>query len=83
MPLRCFTFPDFQIAPTLEELERILDQPIRDHNPFPKLEEDINMAKLASLLGLDMNEVVAKWKAMLVSLLNKRSGNHVVQSLHL
>ena len=33
IPLRCFTFPDFQIAPTLEELESILDRPIRDHNP--------------------------------------------------
>ncbi|CAL5189076.1 unnamed protein product [Lathyrus oleraceus] len=25
VPLRCFTFPDFQISPTLEDLERLLN----------------------------------------------------------
>lgn len=58
LPLRCFTFPDFQIAPTLEEFERIFDRPIKDHNPFLKMEEDFTMSKLASLLGLNVSEVV-------------------------
>lgn len=34
--LWCFTFLDFQIAPSLEEFERILDRPIKDHDLFPK-----------------------------------------------
>lgn len=45
----------------MEEFERILDQPIKDHDPFPKLEEDVTKPKIASDLGLDVNEVVSYW----------------------
>ncbi|XP_050895230.1 uncharacterized protein LOC127101830 [Lathyrus oleraceus] len=61
IPLHCFTFLDFQIAPTFEEFERILNRPIKDHNPFPKIEEDFNMPKLAAVLGIDVNELVSSW----------------------
>lgn len=61
IPLHSFTFSDFQLAPTLKEFERILDRTIKDHNPFPKLEEDVTMAKVASVLCLDVNEVIANW----------------------
>lgn len=33
-PLRCFTFQDFQLAPTLEEVGRILGRPLKDLIPF-------------------------------------------------
>lgn len=52
----CFTFPDFQMAPTLEEFERILNCSIKYHNSFPKIEEDFAMPKLASVLGIDVGE---------------------------
>lgn len=61
VPMCCFTFPDFQMAPTLEEFERILNRSIKDHNPFPKIEEDFTMPKLASLLGIDVGELAASW----------------------
>ncbi|XP_050920094.1 uncharacterized protein LOC127137703 [Lathyrus oleraceus] len=61
IPLRCFTFLDFHIAPTLEEFQRILNRPIRDHNPFPKIKENFIMPKLAAVLGIDVNELAASW----------------------
>jgi hypothetical protein len=33
-PLRCFTFQDFQLDPTLEEFERILGYPLVKGNPI-------------------------------------------------
>lgn len=70
--LWCFTFPDFQIAHILEEFGRILDQPITDHNPFPKLEEDIIMSNLALVLGLDVNEAVANCEGKLWSKIQRK-----------
>ncbi|KAI5417924.1 hypothetical protein KIW84_042523 [Lathyrus oleraceus] len=54
-PLRCFTFSDFQLAPTLEEVERIIGRNLKDHNPFPKLDEDIPPKRIASALVLFPN----------------------------
>ncbi|RDX97734.1 hypothetical protein CR513_19487, partial [Mucuna pruriens] len=33
-PLRCFTFRDFQLAPTLEEYERIISMPLAKSPPY-------------------------------------------------
>ncbi|XP_050889582.1 uncharacterized protein LOC127094852 [Lathyrus oleraceus] len=44
-PLCCFTFSDFQLAPTLEELERIVGRNLRDHDPFPKFDEAMKLEK--------------------------------------
>ena len=35
---RCFTFPDYQLVPMLEELSKILDFPILEQIPFTGLE---------------------------------------------
>lgn len=59
--LCCFTFPYFQIVPTLEEFEIILNRSIKDHNLFPKIEEDFTMPKLAAVLGIDVGELAASW----------------------
>lgn len=61
IPMCCFTFPDFQMAPTLEVFKRILNRSIKDHNPFPKIEEYFAMPKLASVLGVDVGELAASW----------------------
>lgn len=61
IPMHCFTFPDIQIAPTLEEFERLLNRSIKDHNPFPKIEEEFAMPKLASVLGIEVVELAASW----------------------
>ncbi|RDY06635.1 hypothetical protein CR513_09338, partial [Mucuna pruriens] len=34
LPLRCFTFKDFQLAPTLEEYERLLGIPLAKSPPY-------------------------------------------------
>ncbi|XP_050914742.1 uncharacterized protein LOC127129634 [Lathyrus oleraceus] len=60
-PLRCFTFYDFQLAPTLEEFERIVGRNLKDHNPFPKFDEDIPPKRITLALGLKVSEVVDNW----------------------
>lgn len=60
-PLCCFTFSDFQLAPTLEELERIIGQNLRDHDPFPKFDEGITVKRITSVLGLEVQLVISNW----------------------
>ncbi|XP_050893382.1 uncharacterized protein LOC127100148 [Lathyrus oleraceus] len=60
-PLRCFTFSDFRLAPTLEGFERIIGRNLKDHNPFPKFDEGIPPKRIALALGLEVSEVVDNW----------------------
>ncbi|XP_050877251.1 uncharacterized protein LOC127081008 [Lathyrus oleraceus] len=60
-PLRCFTFADFQLAPTLEEVERIVVLKLKDFNPFPKLEEDMGPKKITSALSINIPTVRDNW----------------------
>ena len=39
---QCFTFPDYQLMPTLEEYSYLLGFPITDHVPFTGLEAESN-----------------------------------------
>lgn len=48
-PLCCFTFSYFQLALTLEELERIVGRNLRDHDPFPKFDEGITAKRITSV----------------------------------
>lgn len=59
VPLRCLTFLDFHISPTLEDLERLLNRQIKEYNPFPKLEEGFCMSELSKILGINANDLVA------------------------
>lgn len=61
IPLRCFTFLDFQLSPTLEEIERLINRSIKDLNSFPKLKEGFTLQELALVLGINGNELVANW----------------------
>lgn len=59
--LRCFTFPDFQISLTLEDIERLLNRQIKEYNPFSKLEEGFCLSELSTVLGINANELVVNW----------------------
>ncbi|XP_050888795.1 uncharacterized protein LOC127093951 [Lathyrus oleraceus] len=60
-PLRCFTFVDFQLAPTLEEVERIVGLKLKDFNPFPKLEEEAGLKKITLALSINVPTVLDNW----------------------
>lgn len=61
VPLRWFTFPDFKVSPTLEDLERFLNRSIKEYNPFSKLEEGFYLTKLSLALDINTNKLVANW----------------------
>ncbi|GAU10113.1 hypothetical protein TSUD_419980, partial [Trifolium subterraneum] len=56
-PLRCFTFQDFQLAPTLEEFAKILGGNLEDHGPYVGLGEEPPMKEIAKALHLTSDEV--------------------------
>ncbi|XP_050878259.1 uncharacterized protein LOC127082076, partial [Lathyrus oleraceus] len=44
-----------------KEVERIIGRNLKDHYPFPKLDEDIPPKRIVSALGLKVSEVVDNW----------------------
>ena len=56
---RCFTFPDYQLMPTLEEYSYLLGLPITDRVPFTGLEGDPKSLEIAALIHLGKSEVEA------------------------
>ncbi|GAU10301.1 hypothetical protein TSUD_420410, partial [Trifolium subterraneum] len=69
-PLRCFTFQDFQLAPTLEEFAKILGCNLEDHGPYVGLGEEPPMKEIAKALHLTSAEV-SSW---LEDMKNDRKG---------
>ncbi|XP_050876932.1 uncharacterized protein LOC127080664 [Lathyrus oleraceus] len=59
LPLRCFTFADFQLDPTLEEVERIVGLKLKDFNPFPNPEEEAGPKRIALALNISVPTVLA------------------------
>ena len=59
---QCFTFPDYQLVPTLEEFSQLLDIPILEQFPFTGLEEVPNPEVIASSLHLKRADVVSNWE---------------------
>lgn len=55
--LWCFTFQEFQLAPTVEEFERILDCYLKDHFLFTDLEETLSQDMITLALNLIMKDV--------------------------
>ncbi|KAI5411191.1 hypothetical protein KIW84_056360 [Lathyrus oleraceus] len=49
----CFSFPDFQLLPTLEEYSHLIGIPILDQVPFSGLESIPSAREIASLLHID------------------------------
>ncbi|KAI5396864.1 hypothetical protein KIW84_062915 [Lathyrus oleraceus] len=56
LPLRCFTFQDFQLAPTLEEFERLVRIPMKDKSLFEGTDESLPLEDIASALHMDEKE---------------------------
>ncbi|CAL5189019.1 unnamed protein product [Lathyrus oleraceus] len=56
---RCFTFPDFQLLPTLEEYAYLVGIPILDQLPFSRLERVPSSQEIADLLHIDVSDIVA------------------------
>ena len=56
---RCFTFPDFQLLPTLEEYAYLVGIPILDQLPFSGLESIPTSQEIADMLHIDESLVGA------------------------
>ncbi|XP_050878580.1 uncharacterized protein LOC127082387 [Lathyrus oleraceus] len=53
----CFTFPNYQLMPTLEEYSHLLGVPISSQAPFSGLEEDPKDQDIANATHLEMLEL--------------------------
>ncbi|XP_050914841.1 uncharacterized protein LOC127129758 [Lathyrus oleraceus] len=59
LPLRCYTFQDFQLAPTLEEFERLVRTPMKNKPLFEGIDESLPLEIIASTLHMDEKEAEA------------------------
>jgi len=60
-PLRCFTFQDFQLVPTLEEFEQILDVALEGGVPYKHLEQHAFIPTLAGIMKIHPRELEGKF----------------------
>src|ERR1043165_9623143 len=58
----CFTFPNYQLVPTLEEFSKLLGIPILDQIPFTGSEKALKYKDIASALHLKRSDIEANWK---------------------
>src|ERR1044072_7560794 len=58
----CFTFPDYQLVPTLEEFSKLLGIPILDQIPFTSSEKAPKYEDIASALHLKRSDIEANWE---------------------
>ena len=58
----CFTFPDYQLVPMLEELSKLLGVPILEKIPFTGLEEDPKSEDVSITLHLKISDIESKWE---------------------
>ncbi|KAI5401007.1 hypothetical protein KIW84_065735 [Lathyrus oleraceus] len=61
--LRCFTFQDYQLAPTLEEYSILLSIPIQHQTPFLDVPKEVDFRLIARALRLSVEEVSKSWKS--------------------
>ncbi|KAI5412400.1 hypothetical protein KIW84_057174 [Lathyrus oleraceus] len=57
----CFTFPDYQLVPTLEEFSRLLGIPILDQIPFSGLEKMPKSEEVAAALHMTKSDIETSW----------------------
>jgi len=55
----CFTFPDYQLVPTLEEYAYLVGLPVLDQVPFSGLEEDPKASAIAASLCLKITDIMS------------------------
>src|SRR3954470_9948777 len=58
---RCFTFPDYQLVPTLEEYANLLGIPVSDKIPFNGLEAIPKSHIIAASIHMKKSEVESNW----------------------
>ncbi|KAI5437960.1 hypothetical protein KIW84_023911 [Lathyrus oleraceus] len=61
--LRCFTFQDYQLAPTLEEYSILMNVPTRYQVPFLDVPKEVDFRVAARALYLSIKEVSDNWKS--------------------
>ncbi|KAI5431214.1 hypothetical protein KIW84_035395 [Lathyrus oleraceus] len=61
--LRCFTFQDYQLAPTLEEYSILMNVQIRYQVPFLDVPKEVDFRVIARALYLSIIEVSDNWKS--------------------
>ena len=57
----CFTFPDYQLVPTLEEYAHLLGIPISDKMPFSGLKDIPRSHIIGKAFHLKKSEIEAHW----------------------
>ena len=57
----CFTFPDYQLVPTLEEFSRLLKVPILDQLPYNGTEKEPKLEEIAKALHLQPSDLKGHW----------------------
>ena len=57
-----FTFPDYQLEPTMEEFFHLLGVPILDEIPFTGLEKEPRPEEITLALHLQRSDIVANWE---------------------
>ncbi|XP_058757560.1 uncharacterized protein LOC131630838 [Vicia villosa] len=58
----CFTFPDYQLVPTMEEFSETLQIPIGNQLPFTGLEKSPKPEAIAAALHLRKSEIEKNWE---------------------
>ncbi|XP_058788089.1 uncharacterized protein LOC131662341 [Vicia villosa] len=61
--MRCFTFQDYLLAPTLEEYSIILNLRVKDEVPFIDVPKEVNFKLIAAALYLSIKVVSDNWKS--------------------
>ena len=57
-----FTFPDYQLIPTMEEFSQLLGVPILNHLPFNSMEKYPKPEEISQALSLQQSDVVENWE---------------------
>ena len=58
----CFTFPDYQLVPTLEEFSQLLRISILNQLPFNGTERDSKPEEITQVLHLQPSDVTTNWE---------------------
>src|ERR1043165_4759632 len=58
----CFTFPDYQLVPTMEDFSKQLGIPILDHIPFTGSEKVLRFEDIVTILHLKRSDIKANWE---------------------
>ena len=58
----CFTFPDYQLVPTLEEFSQLLRIPILSQLPYNGTEKEPKLEDVAQALRLQPSDIKGHWE---------------------